>query len=52
MTKFQKRVSGWLKRQSRIRRTVRELSALTDKDLSDFGLSRCDIHRVATEAVL
>jgi uncharacterized protein YjiS (DUF1127 family) len=52
MLYFKKKLSGWLKRQSRIKNTVRELSALTDRDLSDIGLSRCDIARVAREVVL
>jgi len=52
MNKFKKRLSGWLNRQSRIRHTVRELSALSDKDLSDIGVSRCDIQRIAKEVVL
>lgn len=49
MTKFKNKISRWLNRQSRIRNTVRELSALTDRDLSDIGLSRCDIPRVAKD---
>ena len=29
------------------RRTVRELSQLTDRELSDIGISRCDIYTIA-----
>lgn len=32
------------------RRTVHELSALTDRDLSDLGIGRSEIRRVAIEA--
>jgi len=32
------------------RENVRELSGCTDRELSDLGLSRTDIHRVAREA--
>ena len=46
-----KKVSRWLVRQSRMRKTVRELSALTNRELSDIGISRCDIYRVARDVV-
>ncbi|MGW9231339.1 DUF1127 domain-containing protein [Pseudorhizobium sp. NPDC055634] len=32
------------------RRTVAELSRMTPRDLSDVGISRSDIHRVARQA--
>lgn len=44
-----KKVSRWLKTRSRVNKTIRELSALSNRDLSDIGISRCDIHRVAKE---
>lgn len=47
MSNFLVNVSRWLEQQARIRNTVRELSALTDKDLSDIGIARCDIYAVA-----
>ena len=31
-------------------RTLHELSALSDRDLTDLGLSRANIHQVAREA--
>ena len=46
-----KKVSRWLVRQSRMRKTVRELSALTNRELSDIGIARCDIYRVARDLV-
>ncbi|MBL3551348.1 DUF1127 domain-containing protein [Rhodovulum sulfidophilum] len=32
------------------RQTIRELSALSDRDLKDLGILRCDIGAIATEA--
>jgi uncharacterized protein YjiS (DUF1127 family) len=52
MTQILENVTSWMKRQKKMRNTVRELNALTDRDLSDIGLSRCDIHRVAKDATL
>ncbi len=34
-------------RQSAYRRTFRELSSLTDRELSDIGVSRCMIDSIA-----
>ena len=33
---------------NRYRRTVIELSNLTNRDLADIGIARCDIHNVAS----
>lgn len=52
MTNIGKNVARWLKRQARVRNTVRELSALSNRELTDIGISRCDIHRVASEVKL
>ena len=41
------RLSGWLGEQRRYRQTINELSALTDRELEDIGLSRGDIENVA-----
>lgn len=35
----------------RYRQTVSELSALSNRDLADLGISRADIERVAAESV-
>jgi len=51
MTKLKKMVSGWLKRQSRARQAIRELNALSDRDLADIGISRCDIDQVVWEGM-
>lgn len=32
-----------------VRLTIKELSRLSDRELSDIGLSRCDIYTVAME---
>ena len=34
-----------------IRRTMRELNALTDRDLADLGILRADIGRIARQSV-
>ena len=44
------KIARWLDRQARINRTVRELYDLTDRELADIGLNRCDIYRVARES--
>jgi len=47
MTSIGKKVTRWLKRQAKMRQTVRELNALTDKDLADIGIHRSMIYDVA-----
>ena len=47
MTKIVTDIFSWLKRQEKIGKTVRELSQLTERDLSDIGINRCDIYRIA-----
>jgi len=51
MTQVIENVASWLSRQQKMRKTVRELNALTDKELSDIGVSRCDIYNIAKESV-
>lgn len=41
------RVVTWWNEQRRYRRTLNELSALTDRELNDIGLTRGDIEGVA-----
>ena len=41
------RLGSWLGEQRRYRQTMNELSALTDRELDDIGLSRSDIEDVA-----
>ena len=47
MTHIIKKLNSWIKRQERITRTKRELAMLNDRELSDIGLTRSDIDRVA-----
>jgi len=47
MTQILENINSWLRRQEKIRRTRRELSMLNDKDLSDIGITRCDIDRIS-----
>lgn len=42
-----RRFGAWIEENRRYRRTVAELSALTDRELDDIGLSRGDIEHVA-----
>jgi len=39
-----------LRRRSVYRNTLRELEALSDRDLADLGVSRGMIHRIADDA--
>lgn len=41
------RVVAWLDEQRRYRRTAEELAQLSDRELSDIGLSRAEIDSVA-----
>ena len=46
MTSIGKKVTRWLKRQAKMRQTVRELSSLSDKELADIGIHRSNIYDV------
>lgn len=43
----------WLRfnRYRMYKKTLRELQGLSARELADFGLSRCDINRIAHECV-
>ena len=41
------RLGGWFGEQRRYRQTMNELSALTDRELDDIGLTRGEIENVA-----
>jgi uncharacterized protein YjiS (DUF1127 family) len=43
-------ISQKLANWRRYRHAVRELSSLTDRELADIGISRCDIQSIAHEA--
>ena len=36
-------------KMSKIRSTIRELNSLTDRELSDIGISRADIYEIADQ---
>jgi uncharacterized protein YjiS (DUF1127 family) len=46
------RLVSWVGDQRRYRRTVGELSQLTDRELADIGLSRSEIDLVAKRTCL
>lgn len=41
------RISSQVRRWARVRNTIKELSQLSDRDLSDLGISRSDIRSIA-----
>jgi uncharacterized protein YjiS (DUF1127 family) len=45
------KVAKALSRYSAYRRTTNELARLTDRELGDLGIARCDINRVARAGV-
>jgi uncharacterized protein YjiS (DUF1127 family) len=47
MNKLLKRIAAAIRKHNRYNRTVRELSYLSDRDLADLGINRCDIPNIA-----
>ena len=47
MIQFFNELTGWVKDTSRYYNTILELSRLSDKELSDLGLSRFEIAHIA-----
>ncbi|MCA8881621.1 MAG: DUF1127 domain-containing protein [Rhodobacteraceae bacterium] len=47
---LRERIAIWRKRADAYRATVRELSAITDRELADIGLHRANIQDVAQDA--
>jgi len=47
MNTLVKIIAKKIENYNRYRRTVVELSNLTNRDLADIGISRCDIPRIA-----
>lgn len=39
-----------IKSHAKRRQTINELSRLSDRELSDLGISRCDIYSIASRA--
>jgi uncharacterized protein YjiS (DUF1127 family) len=50
MKKLVKRMAIAIRNHQKYNRTVRELSYLTDRDLADLGINRCDIPSIAHRA--
>jgi len=42
--------SRWIKKEIEYRQTVHDLSLLTNRDLADLGIHRCDIEFIARDA--
>ena len=47
MQSLVKSIAKKIEQYNRYRRTVVELSNLTNRDLADIGIARCDIPRIA-----
>jgi uncharacterized protein YjiS (DUF1127 family) len=41
-----KSIAGYLSKRSQYRHAVSQLSSMTDRELSDIGINRADIHDV------
>ena len=48
MTIF-KRISGFIQQRTEYRNAVSQLSRMTDRELSDIGINRSDIHDVVRQ---
>jgi uncharacterized protein YjiS (DUF1127 family) len=46
MEKIKNKLSDWFYHERRLKKAINELNALTDRDLSDMGISRSDISSV------
>jgi uncharacterized protein YjiS (DUF1127 family) len=42
--------SRWLKKEMEYRQTVYDLNMLSNRDLADLGINRCDIEFIARNA--
>jgi uncharacterized protein YjiS (DUF1127 family) len=43
-------LNNWFSKKLAYRRTLHELQMLTNRDLADLGICRCDIERIALES--
>lgn len=48
---FIKKINNYVTERVRYRVTMNELNALTDRELTDIGINRCDIPRVAEKNI-
>jgi uncharacterized protein YjiS (DUF1127 family) len=44
-------LSGKYKRWRKFNQTIAELEGLNDRELADLGIARCDIRRLARQAI-
>jgi uncharacterized protein YjiS (DUF1127 family) len=49
--KFVKKINHYLTERIRYKVTMNELGALSDRELTDIGINRCDIPRVAQQNI-
>ena len=49
-SEFRAQIADRFAKYQTYRQTMNELGLLSDRDLSDLGLTRGDVHRVAVEA--
>lgn len=47
--KIIKKIAGFLEKRSQYKNAVFQLSRMTDRELSDIGVSRADIHDVVRQ---
>lgn len=49
--KFFRKISGFLEKRCQYKTAVGQLSRMTDRELSDIGISRADIHEVVRKDI-
>jgi uncharacterized protein YjiS (DUF1127 family) len=47
--KFIKKMSGYLQKRAEYKHAVTQLSSMSDRELSDIGVSRADIHDIVRQ---
>jgi uncharacterized protein YjiS (DUF1127 family) len=50
VSRFIKTIASWSARNRAYHQTVSELEMLSDRDLADIGIARCDIPAIARDA--
>jgi uncharacterized protein YjiS (DUF1127 family) len=51
MSKLIQSLNTWVKREGKVRRTRFELCQLSDRELADIGINRCDIDKISREVI-
>ena len=52
MTKIFSNIQSWVEKKKTFKRTLKELSSLSDRELADIGVNRGSIYAVAKESSL